>query len=132
MDDELERIKQKRLAEMKRKMLLKQIMDQRESEPEPETPREATNQEVLDAMFGNRAWEVYSAAAYQYPQVIGQVEQILVEGIKEGKIADIIDGAALMGFFRQVGLPVRLNTKIRISDHGELKTLEQKMKEDES
>ncbi len=132
MDDELERIKQKRLAEMKRKMLLKQIKDQRESEPEPEKPREATNQEVLDAMFGNRAWEVYSAAAYQYPQVIGQVEQILVEGIKEGKIADIIDGAALMGFFRQVGLPVRLNTKIRISDHGELKTLEQKMKEDES
>ena len=132
MDDELERIKQKRLAEMKRKMLLKQIKDQRESEPEPETPREATNQEVLDAMFGNRAWEVYSAAAYQYPQVIGQVEQILVEGIKEGKIADIIDGAALMGFFRQVGLPVRLNTKIRISDHGELKTLEQKMKEDDS
>jgi DNA-binding TFAR19-related protein (PDSD5 family) len=132
MDDELERIKQKRLAEMKRKMLLKQIKDQRESEPEPETPREATNQEVLDAMFGNRAWEVYSAAAYQYPQVIGQVEQILVEGIKEGKIADIIDGAALMGFFRQVGLPVRLKTKIRISDHGELKTLEQKMKEDES
>ncbi len=132
MDDELERIKQKRLTEMKRKMLLKQIKDQRESEPEPETPREATNQEVLDAMFGNRAWEVYSAAAYQYPQVIGQVEQILVDGIKEGKIADIIDGAALMGFFRQVGLPVRLNTKIRISDHGELKTLEQKMKEDES
>jgi len=132
MDDELERIKQKRLAEMKRKMLLKQIKDLRESEPEPEKPREATNQEVLDAMFGNRAWEVYSAAAYQYPQVIGQVEQILVDGIKEGKIADIIDGAALMGFFRQVGLPVRLNTKIRISDHGELKTLEQKMKEDES
>ena len=132
MDDELERIKQKRLAEMKRKMLLKQIKDQRESEPEPETPREATNQEVLDAMFGNRAWEVYSAAAYQYPQVIGQVEKILVDGIKEGKIADIIDGAALMGFFKQVGLPVRLNTKIRISDHGELKTLEQKMKEDES
>ena len=130
MDDELERIKQKRLAEMKRKMLLKQIMNQRESEPE--TPREATNQEVLDAMFGYRAWEVYSAAAYQYPQVIGQVEQILVEGIKEGKIANIIDGAALMGFFRQVGLPVRLNTKIRISEHGELKTLEQKMKEDES
>jgi len=132
MDDELKRIKQKRLAEMKRKMLLKQIKDQRESEPEPEQSREATNQEVLDAMFGNRAWEVYSAAAYQYPQVIGQVEQILVDGIKEGKIADIIDGAALMGFFRQVGLPVRLNTKIRISDHGELKTLEQKMKEDDS
>ena len=132
MDNELEKIKQRRLEEMKRMMLLKQIKDNQEPEPEPETPREATNQEILDAMFGNRAWEVYSAAAYQYPQVIAQVEKILVEGIKEGKIADIIDGAALMGFFRQVGLPVRLNTKIRISDKGELKTLEQKMKEDES
>lgn len=132
MDDELERIKQRRLEEMKRQMLLNQIKDQKEKEPEPEKPREPTNQEILDAIFGDRAWEVFNAAAYQYPQVIGQVEQILVEGIKEGKITDIIDGAILMGFFRQVGLPVRLNTKIRISDKGELKTLEQKMKEDES
>ena len=129
MDDELERIKQRRLEEMKRQMLLKQIKDQQE--PEPEKPRVATNQEVLDAMFGDRAWEVFNAAAYQYPQAIGQVEQILVDGIKEGKITDVIDGAILMGFFRQVGLPVRLNTQIRISDKGELKTLEQKMKEDE-
>jgi DNA-binding TFAR19-related protein (PDSD5 family) len=129
MDDELERIKQRRLEEMKRQMLLNQIKDQQE--PEPETPRVATNQEVLDAMFGDRAWEVFNAAAYQYPRVIGQVEKILVDGIKEGKITDTIDGAILMGFFRQVGLPVRLNTQIRISDKGELKTLEQKMKEDE-
>jgi DNA-binding TFAR19-related protein (PDSD5 family) len=129
MDDELERIKQRRLEEMKRQMLLNQIKDQQE--PEPETPRVATNQEVLDAMFGERAWEVFNAAAYQYPRVIGQVEKILVDGIKEGKITDTIDGAILMGFFRQVGLPVRLNTQIRISDKGELKTLEQKMKEDE-
>ncbi|MCK5671355.1 hypothetical protein KAI10_08220 [Candidatus Bathyarchaeota archaeon] len=129
MDEEIERIKQRRLAEMKRMMLLKKI--EAKKEPEPEKKREPTNQEILDAMFGNRAWEVYNAAAYQYPQVIRQVEKILVDGIKEGKIADIIDGAALMGFFRQVGLPVRLNTTIRISEKGELKTLEQKMKEDQ-
>jgi len=129
LDEEIERIKQRRLAEMKRMMLLKKI--EAKKEPEPEKKREPTNQEILDAMFGNRAWEVYNAAAYQYPQVIRQVEKILVDGIKEGKIADIIDGAALMGFFRQVGLPVRLNTTIRISEKGELKTLEQKMKEDQ-
>ncbi len=129
MDEEIERIKQRRLAEMKRMMLLKKI--EAKKEPEPEKKREPTNQEILDAMFGNRAWEVYNAAAYQYPRVIKQVEKILVDGIKEGKIADVIDGAALMGFFRQVGLPVRLNTTIRISEKGELKTLEQKMKEDQ-
>ena len=133
MDKELERIKQRRLDEMKRKLMLKQIKEQEteESKTEKEKPREPTNQQTLDRHFGDRAWEVYNAAAYQYPQVMPQVEQILVEGIKTGKIRDIIDGAALMGFFRAIGIPVRLQTKIRISEKGELKTLEQKIKEDQ-
>ncbi len=128
MDAELDKIKKKRLEEMKRRMALKKINKQKETEK----PSEVTSQQVLDAMFGDRAWEVFNAAAQQYPQLIQQIERILVEGIKEGKIMNIIDGATLMGFFRQVGIPVRLNTKIRISDKGELKTLEQKMKEKQS
>ena len=132
MDDELERIKQKRLEEMKRQLLLKQLKEQKTAEPEPEKPKEPTNKDILDRWFGDRAWEVYNAAAYQYPQVMPQIEQVLVEGIKSGKIIEVIDGAALMGFFRSIGLPVRLQTTIRISEKGELKTLEQKMKEDQS
>lgn len=132
MDDELERIKQRRLEEMKRQLLFKQLKEQAaETEPEKEKPKEPTNRDILDSHFGDRAWEVYNAATYQYPQVMPQVEQLLVEGIKYGKIRDLIDGAALMGFFRAIGIPVRLQTKIRISEKGELKTLEQKMKEDQ-
>ena len=133
MDDELERIKQRRLEEMKRQLMLKQLKEQQAPESEPEKePKEPTSQEILDRHFGDRAWEVYNAAAYQYPQVMPQVEQLLVQGIKQGKIRDVIDGAALMGFFRSIGIPVRLQTKIRISEKGELKTLEQKMKEDQA
>ena len=131
MDDELERIKQRRLEEMKRQIMLKQLKEKQTAEPEETKPREPTNQEILDRHFGDRAWEVYNAAVYQYPQVMPQVEQLLVEGIKTGKIRDVIDGAALMGFFRAIGIPVRLQTRIRVSDKGELKTLEQKMKEDQ-
>ena len=131
MDDELERIKQRRLEEMKRQLLLKQLKDKQEPEPEDNKKREPTNKEILDRHFGDRAWEVYNAAVYQYSQVMPQVEQLLVEGITTGKIRDVIDGAALMGFFRAIGIPVRLQTKIRISEKGELKTLEQKMKEDQ-
>ena len=128
----MERIKQRRLEEMKRQLMFKQMKEQAvESEPEKKKPRDPTNQEILDRHFGDRAWEVYNAAAYQYPQVMPQVEQLLVEGIKTGKIRDVIDGAALMGFFRAIGIPVRLQTKIRISEKGELKTLEQKMNEDQ-
>ena len=129
MDDELERLKQKRLEELRRKMLLNQLKE-KEPESEPELAKEPTNEEILEKYFRNRAWEVWNAAKYQYPQVMPNVEVMLVEAIKQGKIMDYIDGANLMGFFRQVGIPVRLDTKIRVSEHGELKTLEQKIKEE--
>jgi len=129
MDEELERLKQKRLEELRRKMLLNQLKE-KEPETEPEPAKEPTNEEMLGKYFGNRAWEVWNAAKYQYPQVMPKIEVMLVDAIKQGKIRDYIDGANLMGFFRQVGIPVRLDTKIRVSEHGELKTLEQKIKED--
>ncbi len=129
MDEELERIKQKRLQELRRKMLLNQIKEE-QPEPEPEPAKKPTNDEILGRYFKNRAWEVWNSAKHQYPQVMPKVEAMLVDAIKQGKIMDYIDGANLMGFFRQVGLPVRLETKIRVSEHGELKTLEQKIKEE--
>jgi len=129
MDDELERLKQKRLEELRRKMLLNQLKE-KEPESEPEPAKEPTYEEMLGRYFRNRAWEVWNAAKHQYPQVMPKIEVMLVDAIKQGKIRDYIDGANLMGFFRQVGIPVRLDTRIRVSEHGELKTLEQKMKED--
>ena len=128
MDEELERIKRRRLAEMQRKMLLKQIKD---AAPKPEPPKEPTNEDILNRYFRGRAYEVYNAAKVQYPQVFPQIETALVDAIKRGKVQQAIDGAMLNQFFRQIGIPVRLNTKIRVSDHGELKTLEQVMKDKE-
>jgi len=127
MDDELERIKQKRLEELQRHMLLKQLA---EMEPKTEPVKEPTPEELLGRYFKDRAWEVWNAAKTQYPDVMPQVEKLLADAVKQGKVKDSIDGANLMGFFRQIGIPVRLETRIRISEHGELKTLEQKMKEE--
>ena len=127
MDDELERLKQRRLEEMQRQMLLKQLKEQ---SPKPEPAKEPTPEELLGQFFKDRAWEVWNAARAQYPKVMPQVEKLLADAIKQGKVKDTIDGASLMGFFRQIGIPVRLETRIRISEHGELKTLEQKMKEE--
>ena len=60
-----------------------------------------------------------------------QIEQKLVDAIKLGKIGQKINGGGLAMFLRKIGLPVRLNTQIRYSEHGELKTLEQKLKSNE-
>ena len=122
MDEELERIKRRRLLELQRRML-------QEEKPMEEEPLEPTTREILDGMFAGRAWEVYENAKMQHPTVMPQVEQALVEGIKSGKIQDRIDGESLFVFLRQLGLNVRLNTSIRYKDHGELKTIGQRIKE---
>ena len=121
MDKELERIKRRRMLELQRRMIHE---EKAEEEPVEPTPRE-----VLNGMFSGRAWEIYEIAKIQFPTVMPQVEQALVEGIKSGKIRDRIDGESLFSFLRQLGLNVRLNTKIRYKDHGELKTIGQRIKE---
>ena len=123
MEDELERLKQRKLMEMQRR-LLKQKKETEEVTEEP-SPRE-----LLDRYFYGRAWEVFNAARHQFPKVMPQLEKALVEAIKAGKIKRRIDGESLYHFLRQIGLPVRLQTTIRYKEHGELKTLEQKIREE--
>lgn len=122
MEDELEILKRKRLLELQRRML------GQKREPE-EHPDEPSPREVLDRCFVGRAWEVYNAAKAQFPTVMPQVEKALVEAMRTGKIKGHIDGESLYHFLTQIGLPVRLRTTIRFKEHGELKTLGQKIRE---
>lgn len=123
-DDELERLKRKKLLEMQRRMS--------QTQPQQMTtqPKEPTNTEILNKFFIDRAWEVWNSAREQYPKVLPRVEQALIKAIKDGKIVEKIDGASLMNFLREIGINVRLNTQIRFAEHGELKTLQQKLKSD--
>lgn len=52
-----------------------------------------------------------------------------MEAIKARKIKEKISGEDLVNFFEQIGIPVRLEIQIRYKEHGELKTLEQKLRE---
>ena len=124
MDEELERLKRRKMRELRRKM-----MQESAKAEEAEPPEEPSPREILDGRFKGRAWEVYRAAEAQFPAVMPQIERALVDGIRQGKISDRIDGESLFRFLRQVGLPVRLQTHIRYKEHGELKTIGQRMKE---
>ena len=126
-DDELERLKRKKMQEMQRRIATHEAT-QAAQESMKDNPKKASTDEVLDSIFGDRAWEVWRAAREQFPKVIPQVEQALIDAVKQGKIVEKIDGGGLAMFLRQIGLPLRLNTQIRFAEHGELKTLEQKLK----
>lgn len=119
MDYELEKLKRKKLLELRRRP---SVSPRREGETKD--PRE-----VLKDILIGRAWEVYRAAWSQFPGVMPRVERALISAIRAGRIRNKINGESLYLFLRTIGLPVRLKTSIRIKEHGELKTLQEKFKE---
>ena len=123
-DRELEALRQKKLMELKR------LLQRREKEKRGE--ERVDPRKILDKFFIGRAWEVLNAAKAQYPQVAGYVENMLVKLIMEGKIRSKISGEELYGLFRRLGIRVRLKTRIQILEHGKLKSLEEKIKEQTS
>jgi DNA-binding TFAR19-related protein (PDSD5 family) len=120
LDEEIERLRMKRMLELQR-MIRKREEEQRAEKTDPRS--------ILGRYFRDRAWEVYEAAWAQFPTVMPHVERALVEAISSGRIKQEIDGESLYQFLRAIGLPVRLRTTIRYKEHGELKTLEQKIRE---
>lgn len=125
VDDELEKLKRRRMIELQRRL----HRSEGKPEAEPEKPKKPTLEEILGRFLVGRAWEVLGAARAQFPKAMPQVEEALVEAFKAGKIKEAIDGGMLLQFLRQVGLPVRVQTSIRYKDHGELKTIGQRIKE---
>jgi len=123
-DEELERLKRRRLLELQRRLLADKQGPKREEEK-----REPSRDDVLNGCFVGRAWEVLRAARAQFPTVMPKVEEALAEAIRAGRVEQGIDGESLFQFLRQIGLPVRLQTSIRYKEHGELKTIGQRLRE---
>jgi DNA-binding TFAR19-related protein (PDSD5 family) len=124
-DRELEVIRRKRLQELKRQFGKKTETETRDEKAE-------TPQAILNRFFVDRAWEVLNAAKAQYPQAAEYVEKTLVKLISEGKLRTQISGEELYGLFLRLGYRVRLQTKISILEHGKVKSLEDKIKEETS
>ena len=124
-DRELEVIRRKRLQELKKQFGKK-------TETETKDEKAETPQAILNRFFVDRAWEVLNAAKAQYPQAAEYVEKTLVKLISEGKLRTQISGEELYGLFLRLGYRVRLQTKISVLEHGKVKSLEDKIKEETS
>jgi DNA-binding TFAR19-related protein (PDSD5 family) len=120
-DSELERLKRRRLAEMQKRMTAKQ---QSHTPPAKMDPSR-----VFEKVFVGRAWEVYHATRAQYPVIADQIFQELAGLVQFGQVKGQITGEQLFGLLRQIGLDVRLDTKIQVLEHGELKSIADKFKE---
>ncbi len=117
-DSELAAIRQKKLREIQRRFSAKQTQQEKTG-----------SKDVLNRIFKDRAWEVFNAAITQFPIEMSKVKEILTELAVSGKITQVT-GEELFVFLKKLGLDVKLNTTITYASHGQLKTLEEKMKEE--
>ena len=131
-DSSIELLKRRRLLDIRRKLLLERAesMKKEEQEKGKEQGQEKLGpKEVLKKRFVGRAWEVWYTAEAQYPEVMVRLADAMVSLIEAGKLSGPITGEQLYSFFRRLGLRVRLKTKIRIYEGGELKSIADKLKE---
>jgi len=118
-DLELELMRMRRMAELQKQIAAKKTLQEKPPEQKPaETP-----EDVLKRMFAGRAWEVWNAAEQQFPLVTQKLKEVIVQLVTQGKVTQPVTGEQLMGLYRKLGLNVRLNTKIRIYESGEMKTI---------
>jgi len=117
-DNELAAIRRNKLRELKRRLSAKQ-----------KKTEEIDADKILNGLFKGRAWEVFNAANHQFPNVMQEVKKALVKLSLSGRLK-AVTGEQLHLFLKTLGLRVRLDTKIRYAEHGKLKSLADKMKED--
>jgi len=89
-----------------------------------------TNRELLLKYLYDRGEEVLILAESQFPNEIRTIINRLIELIKNGDISERISGGELVALFRAVGMNVKVNTTIRIEDHGKLLSFSDKLKDD--
>ena len=121
-DLELLKIRMKKLRELQR-LMIKKALEKQESEEDPEA--------IVRKYLTDRAIEVLEAAKSQFPKATRQLVRIIASLIKRGEITEPISAEVLYNTFHMAGVPVRLETKIRIYKKGRFIDIREKLKEDD-
>ena len=126
-DKDLERLKAKRLAEMRNNISSqrnqeKVVASQKEQQDKKPSPRE-----IVVKRLGYRGMEVLQNAEYQFPKETEIIILKLSELISSGDIKEVLDGGNLLALFRAVGINIRMKTKINVEKDGKFVSISDKL-----
>lgn len=125
-DPELAIIKARKMKELKEKA----AMIEKIKEDETKTNMaKIDDKEILLKYLYDRGDEVLQLAELQYPVQTRVIVKRIVDLIRSGEIDSLISGGELLAIFRSVGLRIRVDTNIRIEDHGKFISFGEKLKE---
>ena len=126
-DRELEKLKEKRLAEMQKNISYKQKQDEFLASQKKKQENAPKPRDILVNQLGYRGLEVLENAERQFPNETKIVVEKLGELISLGEINEKIDGGKLLLLFRTVGLNIHLETKINVEQDGKFVSLSDKL-----
>lgn len=125
-DPELAIIKARKMKQLKEKAaLIEKIKEEETKTKEPKMD----DREILLKYLYDRGDEVLQLAELQYPVQTRIIVKRIVDLIKSGELDSLISGGELLAIFRSVGLRIRVDTNIRIDDHGKFISFGEKLRE---
>ena len=125
-DPELAIIKARKMKQLKEKAAL--IEKTKEDETKTNMTKIDDKEIVLKYLY-DRGDEVLRLAEAQYPVQTEIIIKRIADLIKSREIDSLISGGELLAIFRSVGLRIRVDTNIRIEDHGKFISFGEKLKE---
>ena len=127
-DRELELLKARRLAEM-RKNISSQSQKEQQKQPDNKPP---SYRDIVISHLGYRGMEVLQNAESQFPNETKMVIERLGQLFHTGEINEELDGGKLLALFRSVGINVRMQTKINVEQDGKFVSLSDKLSKSET
>jgi DNA-binding TFAR19-related protein (PDSD5 family) len=121
-DRELEALKARRLAEMRKNIV---SQSNKTEKPQPSSP--PSYRQIVVSHLGYRGMEVLQNAESQFPNEAKMVIEKLGQLFQTGEINEELDGGQLLALFRSVGIHVRMQTKINIEQDGKFVSLSDKL-----
>ncbi len=134
-DPDIELIKARKMKEMmsqiasQRQKKDRELDDKKIENKETTENKEISNKEILLSYLYDRGDEVLSLAEIQFPSQTKILINKIVELIKYGEINRKISGGELLSVFRSIGLNIRINTSIKIEDHGKFVSFSERLKQ---
>ena len=124
-DPDIEILKAKKMQEMMQRLR----KHKKESIEKNNIKRKPSEREILLSYLYDRGDEVLNLAEFQFPTETRAITNRIVELINTGEINRKISGGELLSLFRSLGLNVRINTTIKIEDHGKYVSFAEKLKQ---
>jgi len=124
-DPDIEILKAKKMQEIMQRMM-KQKKDNIGKDIKK---REPSEREILLSYLYDRGDEVLNLAEAQFPSETRAIISRIVELINSGEINRKISGGDLLSLFRTIGINVKINTTIKIEEHGKYMSFAEKLKQ---